>query len=217
MDERSLRVLEYPKILEQLAEFTSSDYTRRIAEQIRPSEGFEEAKRLLAETDEAVRMLLKRGDSVSLGEKNILPAVGRAKMDGVLNLGELLGIADVLKVSRYLKNFIEGDGEERGFPILTEMACGLFPNRILEEDIFSAILSPEEMADGASPKLYDVRRKMARLHDKIRQMLDDMIRSPRYQKYLQDSIVTMRSDRYVIPVKAESRGEVAGVVPYNKF
>lgn len=212
MDERSLRVLEYPKILEQLAEFTSSDYTRKIAEQVRPSEGFEEAKRLLAETDEAVRMLLKRGDSVSLGEKNILPAVGRAKMDGVLNLGELLGIADVLKVSRYLKNFIEGDGEERGFPILTEMASGLFPNRILEEDIFSAILSPEEMADGASPKLYDVRRKMARLHDKIRQMLDDMIRSPRYQKYLQDSIVTMRSDRYVIPVKAESRGEVAGVV-----
>lgn len=213
MDERSLRVLEYPKILEQLAEFASSDYTKKQAEQIRPCSEFSEAKRLLAETDEAVRMLLKRGDSVSLGEKNILPAVGRAKMDGVLNLGELLSIADTLKVSRYLKNFIEADGEEeRDFPILTELACGLFPNRILEEDIFSAILSPEEMADGASPKLFDIRRKMARLHDKIRQMLDDMIRSPRYQKYLQDSIVTMRSDRYVIPVKSESRGEVAGVV-----
>ena len=212
MDERSLRVLEYPKILEQLAEFASSEYTKKIAEQTRPCDQFEEARQLLMETDEAVRMLLKRGDSISLGEKNILPAVGRAKMDGVLNLGELLGIGDVLKISRYLKNFIEGDGEERDFPILMEMAEGLFPNRILEEDIFSAILSPEEMADGASPKLFDIRRKTARLHEKIRQMLDEMIRSPRYQKYLQDPIVTMRSDRYVIPVKAESRGEVPGVV-----
>jgi len=216
VDKKSLTVLEYDKILKKLSEFASSEQTKKSILSMVPEDDIDKAKLKLDETDEAVSLLLKKGDTISLGEANILPALNRVNIGGILNLGELLSVVDVLKVARKLKDFVlSNDEADDKFPILAALADTLTPLPSLENDVGAAILSPEELSDTASPKLYDIRRKMQRLQDKIQQMLNDMIRSPRYQKYLQDPIITMRSGRYVLPVKSESRAEVAGVVHDN--
>lgn len=213
MDQKSLHVLEYEKIISRLSDYAASKFTKEKIVAMQPESSLQNVQNKLDETDEAVSILLKQGDSVSTGEKNILSALKRVKVGGVLNLEELLSISDVLKVARKLKDYILSDRDaEYHYPILSEIAHNITSLISLENDIASAILSPDELADNASPQLYTIRRKTKRLQDKISQMLNDMIHSTRYQKYLQDSIITMRGGRYVIPVKSENRAEVAGVV-----
>lgn len=110
-------------------------------------------------------------------------------------------------MKRYL-----GSADAEEFPVLSGMEQSLTAVKPLEEQLYMCILSEEEIADGASGELSSIRRKMRNMQGKIKDMLDAMIRSSRYQKYLQDPIVTMRGDRYVIPVRAEYRAEVPGVV-----
>ncbi len=213
MDKKSLHVLEYDKIIDKLAGYAASDFTKDAILHMQPDTSLSNIQMKLDETDEAVSLLLKQGDTVSTGERNILSALKRAEMGGVLNLEELLGVGDVLKVGRKLKEYVlAGRDAEFDYPALVAIAHNITTLVSLENDIGTAILSPDELADGASQTLFNIRRKMRHLQDKIGQMLNDMIHSTRYRKYLQDSIVTMRGGRYVIPVKSENRSEVAGVV-----
>lgn len=208
---KSYKVLEFDKILERLKNYTTSDSVREFIGKIEPFSDIEKARFAQKETTEAVTMLLRHGSpSVSLSVQNIKGAVKRADIAGVLTPKELLDISRVLYVSRKIKLYISDTGSD--IEILKSMAEGLITHRPEEDKINSAILSDTEIADDASAELLSIRRKIKRLNASIRETLDKMIRSEHYKKFLQDPIVTMRSDRFVIPVKAEYRSEVGGIV-----
>ncbi len=208
---KSYKVLEFDKILEKLKNYTTSDSVREFIEKIEPFSNIEKARFAQKETTEAVTMLLRHGSpSVSLSVQNIKGAVKRADIGGVLTPKELMDISRVLYVSRKIKLYIADTGSD--IEILKSMADGLITHRLQEDKITSAILSETEIADDASGELLTIRRKIKRLNANIRETLDKMIRSEHYKKFLQDPIVTMRSDRFVIPVKAEYRSEIGGIV-----
>lgn len=156
-------------------------------------------------------MLLARfGGPAFGGLHNVNNALQRAAAGGMLTMRELLEIAEVLRVIRSLSEWrSRSEGVET---CLDNFFHALMPNKFLEERILNAILSEDEMADGASPTLQDIRRKIRAASSRVRDRLDQMIRSPRYQKFLQEPIVTQRNGRFVVPVKNENRGEVPGLV-----
>lgn len=208
---KALKTLEFDKILERLAGYTTSEEVGRFISKIEPFSDIERARAALSETTEAVTQLLRFGSApVSLAVANIEGSVKRADIGGVLSAKELLEISRILYVARKIKAYIEAGGDDT--PALKGYAAGLIPHKACEDKINSAIVSEDEIADDASAELSSIRRKMKKLNLGIREDLNRMIRSEHYKKYLQDPIVTMRSDRFVIPVKAEYRSEVGGIV-----
>ena len=210
MTQRVLRVLEYNKILQILSEMAvSTPGKERIAAMV-PSSDYEEVRQMQAETDEAVVLSLKKGAAPVPAVSRVKEAVKRAVLGGSLSLKELLAVGGVLRgaaaVQRYLAEM------EETAPILCALGKALVAVRPLEKQISDSILSEEEVADGASAELASIRKRMKMLEGKIREILSDMIRSPRYTKYLQDPIVTMRGDRYVLPVKSEYKTNVPGIL-----
>lgn len=208
---KAFKVLEFDKILERLAAYTeSADVKKRIGE-IVPYTEVEDAKAAQRETTEAMSTLLKLGSPpVSLSVENVLGAVKRTERDGILHTKELIDISRLLYVARRMKSYIGEAAEE--CVKLHEFEENIITAKQLEDKINSCIVSENEIADDASPELNTIRRKIRNLNGKIKENLDSMVRSAHYKKFLQDPIVTMRSDRYVIPVKSEYRGEVNGIV-----
>lgn len=208
---KAFKVLEFDKILERLAAYTeSADVKKRIGE-IVPYTEVEDAKAAQRETTEAMSTLLKLGSPpVSLSVENVLGAVKRTERDGILHTKELIDISRLLYVARRMKSYIGEAAEECAK--LHEIEESIITAKQLEDKINSCIVSENEIADDASPELNTIRRKIRNLNGKIKENLDSMVRSAHYKKFLQDPIVTMRSDRYVIPVKSEYRGEVNGIV-----
>lgn len=208
---KAFKVLEFDKILERLASYTeSADVKKRIGE-IVPYTEVEDAKAAQRETTEAMSTLLKLGSPpVSLSVENVLGAVKRTERDGILHTKELIDISRLLYVARRMKSYIGEAAEECAK--LHEIEESIITAKQLEDKINSCIVSENEIADDASPELNTIRRKIRNLNGKIKENLDSMVRSAHYKKFLQDPIVTMRSDRYVIPVKSEYRGEVNGIV-----
>lgn len=213
MDKRNkaFKILEFDKILERLMSYTdSSDVKKRILD-LKPYKEINDAKNAQKETTEAMSTLLKLGSPpVNLSVENVLGAVKRTEMDGVLHEKELIDISRLLYVARRMKSYISESSSE--CTVLHEIEENIITAKQLEDKINSCILSENEIADDASPELNTIRRKIRNLNGKIKETLDSMVRSAHYKKFLQDPIVTMRSDRYVIPVKSEYRGEVNGIV-----
>ena len=209
--EKALKVLEFDKILNKLASYTSSEAVKEVILSLSPSADLAEAALLQQETTEAVNALLRQGNPpVNLSVANILGSVKRADIGGVLTPKDLLEISRVLFVARKMNSYLGDIGSDA--VILGGIKEGLISHKQTEDKINTAILSETEIADSASPELSSIRRRQKNLNANIRESLDKMIRSEHYKKFLQDSLVTMRSDRYVIPVKAEYRGEVSGIV-----
>jgi DNA mismatch repair protein MutS2 len=208
---KAFKVLEFDKILERLASYTeSADVKKRISE-IAPYTDINDARAAQKETTEAMSTLLKLGSPpVNLSVENVLGAARRAEQGGVLHSKELINISRLLHVARRMKSYIGEAAAECS--VLREIADSIITAKQLEDKINSCIISENEIADDASPELNTIRRKIRNLNGKIKENLDSMIRSAHYKKFLQDPIVTMRSDRYVIPVKSEYRGEVSGIV-----
>ena len=208
---KAFKVLEFDKILERLAAYTeSADVKKRIGE-IVPYTEVEDAQTAQRETTETMSTLLKLGSPpVSLSVENVLGAVKRTERDGILHAKELIDISRLLYVARRMKSYIGEAAEE--CVKLHEIEENIITAKQLEDKINSCIVSENEIADDASPELNTIRRKIRNLNGKIKENLDSMVRSSHYKKFLQDPIVTMRSDRYVIPVKSEYRGEVNGIV-----
>lgn len=207
---RNYRVLELDKILELLADETSCDDAAALARELEPSADLWETQRRMADTS-AAYMLMARFGSPSFSQiKNVTGALRRADMGASLSMRELLDIAETMRIIRSLhdwhKNCLGAD------TCLDDRFNALSPNKYLEEKIRAAIISEEEMSDSASPVLNDIRRKMRAASSRVREKLDKMIRSPEYQKSLQDPIVTIRGGRFVVPVKSEHRGEVPGLI-----
>ena len=207
---KHIQALELDKVLQMLAKETTCEDARQLALQIQPSFGLYEVKLQLQETDDAY-MLMGRFGSPSFGSfHSVTNALRRAEAGGMLTMKELLSIAEVLRVLRSLTEW-----RKRSIGVETSIDWrfeALSPNKYLEDRITQAIVSEEEMSDHASQALADIRRKIRAASSRVREQLDKMVRSPSYQKYLQDPIVTIRDGRFVVPVKAECRGEVPGLV-----
>ena len=194
-----------------LAGYASAADSKEMALNLKPETNITIAKGELKKTEDAYILLAKFGGPSFGSIKNVNNSVARANAGGVLTMRELLDIAENLRVFRSLHEWRSRQSDETTYSIDVYFGS-LRPNQYLESKITSSITSEEEMSDNASPTLADIRRKMKQQASRIREKLDGIIRSQTYQKCLQDAIVTQRNGRFVVPVKAEFRGQIAGLV-----
>ncbi|MGI6669653.1 MAG: endonuclease MutS2 [Acetivibrionales bacterium] len=214
MDEKVLGLLEFDKIRYRLSKLCASELGREIADRLVPQSDFSSVDRMLKETTDSVDFILRRGNPPLGGLHDIRDSLKRVEIGSTLNPGELLRISDTLRAVRSLKNYSEDGGGKNGEEsnYIGNLISSLTPNKRVEDKIGLAILNEEEISDNASPALSSIRRQIKDLQSSIKDRLNSMIRSPRYRTIMQESIVTMRGDRYVVPVKAEFRSEVPGLV-----
>ena len=208
--QKSLSTLELPRVLEMLSQFCVTEEGKEVAMKLVPTSDEDEVKNLLKETSDACHMVELKGSPAFRDVKNIKASLIRADRGGSLNTIELLRIGGVLRAARAVKAYGEGDGIETGS--LDHYFWALTPNRFLEDKIFGAIISEEEIADSASPALSDIRRHIRITSSKVRESLQKIITSPSYSKYLREPIITMRGDRYVVPVRSEFKNAIPGMV-----
>jgi len=207
--ERNLRVLEFTKIRDQLAALCLSEMGKARAAALVPS-GDEKMVRLWqAQTSEAGTVMAYSGGSPMQYFPDVSGFVKVAAAGGTLSMKALLSVAEALKAARLVRQAVVTDREST--PRVTQLASHLNTHRELEETIFNAILSEDEIADRASPELYDIRRHLRLLADRMREKLNAFLRGEN-AKYLQDAIITQRNGRYVLPVKAECRASVPGLI-----
>jgi len=207
---RHQNTLELHRVLSQLADCTSCEDSRNLALAIEPETSYPKAVRLLEHTVAAFTMTVRYGYPNLCRMTNCAGALRRADLGSSLTLRELLDICAVLRNQRTLWQWkTQTDGAETSLDGLFE--C-LYRNKTLEDRLNGAIVNEEQLDDNASAELSDIRRKIRLASQRVRSQLDSLIRSSTYQKYLQESIVTMRGGRFVVPVKAEYRSEVKGLV-----
>ena len=208
--EKSIRTLELPVVLEMLASLAVSDAAKEKCRGLSPVCQLEEALRLQEETQSARERLGLYGSPSFSGVKDVSRALNRADHGGVLNTRELLDVADLLTASRRVAEY---DRDRQGEKtVLDHLFSALHTNKFLEDKIRGAILDEETIADSASPELADIRRKMRLAASKGRQILQRIISSPSYAKVLQEALITQRDGRFVVPVKAECKGSIPGLV-----
>lgn len=207
--EKSMQTLELPRVLDMLADQAVTEEGKDKARRLRPETDPVEVTALLAETTAAVEKMVLGGSPAFAGVRPVAGSLQRANMGGSLNTRELLDIAKVLSAARSAKDYGEGDAEKKT-PI-DVLFHSLRPNRFLEDKITGSIVGDGELADSASPELASIRRHMRATESKVRDILQRIISSSQ-AKYLQESIITQRSGRYVVPVKSEFKNEIPGLV-----
>ena len=210
--EKSAATLELPAILAMLARHAVSDAAKERALAVSPSTDAATVKRLLAETSAARGMMVKRGGPSFSGVKDVRASLSRADMGGCLNIRELMDIAGVLGAARQARSYAAGDGRGNEKTCIDGLFNSLITNRFLEDKITGSIAGEDELADAASPELASIRRLIRAASVRVRDALQKIISSPSYAKALQDPIITTRSERYVVPVKAEFKNAVPGLV-----
>lgn len=210
MERRYLQKIELDKVIELAAERAVCPEARERLRMEEPHTRVEDVRLLLAQTDSLAARMIKNGNPRLSSTSGADAAVRRAGKGGMLSMGELLLVAGALRNFSTLAAWFKA-GEEGGSPI-DELFYTVTPQPHLEKAIKDAILSEEEMADTASDELYDLRRKIRQTESSIRDKLDGVIKNPHTAKYLQDALVSIRNGRYVVPVKAEHRADVGGVI-----
>ena len=208
-DEKSLNTLEYGKILSLLAAHAQSEGGKALCLALRPATTAGEASLALDMTAEADRTLFEFSVSPSFAVDDIEETVVKSEKGAVLSIPEILRVGRALRVARRL---VKAVTPVLGVPGLKAMLGTLFSDDKLEKDIFDSFISDTEVADNATPELRAIRLRIRKLGDGVKTKLQLFVTSPTYHKYLQDSIVTMRGDRYVIPVKSEFKGAISGLV-----
>lgn len=208
--EKSLVTLELPAVLEMLAQQAVGDTAKEAALSLSPSGDRAEVKRRLDETTAAKTIMVVRGSPSFSGVKDVRPSLARADLGGALNTRELLDIARVLQCARLVRGYLADDTV--GKTSIDHLFYALHTNKFLEEKINNSITGEDEIADGASSELASIRRQMRAAAARARDALQKIISSPGYAKALQEPIITMRSDRFVVPVKADHKGAVPGLV-----
>ena len=207
--EKSLLKLELDKILEMLSSCAGSQGGKEACLRLRPVSDLEEVQLMLQQTTDASDLCTRKGNP-AFGDVNDMSAsLERAERGGTLQPIELLRIGGILRCARNIKGYVSEDDKAT---VLDPMFAALTANKYLEDRIFGAILSEEEIADNASPALSDIRRHMRIQAGKIRDSLQKIISSPAYSKFLREPIITIRQGRYVVPVKSECKNEVPGLV-----
>ncbi len=204
------KTLELDLILEKLAAECSCDDTKDLARGLKPAGDMAEVEMLLQQTEDAFSLLARFGGPSFSGLKNVNNPLHRAAAGGSLNPKELLDIAYCLRALRTLDEWRNhSSGVKTSLDFFFE---GITSNKYLETKILSCIISEEEIADKASDTLFDIRKKIRSKENSIREKLDSLIHSSHYQQFLQEAIITQRNGRFVVPVKAECRGNVPGLV-----
>lgn len=209
--QKSQNTLELARVLELLADYAVSDSAKELARSLSPKTDVGEVRASLDKTSDARRLLGIKGAPPFSGVRNLSSSVKRAERGGSLNAGELLHVAELLRTARGVQSYLEDDRKSEKTS-LDGMFAALMINRALEDKIRSAIISPEEIADGASGELLAIRRRIRRSGEKVREVLAHIISSPSHAKHLQENIITQRSGRFVVPVKSEYKGEIKGLV-----
>ena len=207
--EKSLLKLELDQVLEQLASCAGSVGGKEACLRVRPVSDLEDVNLMLEQTTAAADLCTRKGNPVFGDVTDVSASLERADRGGSLQPIELLRIAGVLRCARNIKGYVSEDDKAT---VLDALFSALTPNKYLEDKIFGAILSEEEIADNASPALADIRRHMRIQAGKIRDSLQKVISSPAYSKFLREPIITIRQGRYVVPVKSECRNDVPGLV-----
>lgn len=204
------KTLELDLILEKLAAECSCDDAKDLARGLKPAGDMAEVEMLLQQTEDAFSLLARFGGPSFSGLKNVNNSLHRAAAGGSLNPKELLDVAYCLRALRTLDEWRNhSSGVKTSLDFFFE---GITSNKYLETKILSCIVSEEEIADKASDTLFDIRKKIRSKENSIREKLDSLIHSSHYQQFLQEAIITQRNGRFVVPVKAECRGNVPGLV-----
>jgi len=212
LNDKILTTLEYSKIIDRLAAHAATALGKNVARALSPSRELEEVKRSLQATDEAYKADRLKGSAPFGGVTDIAPALQRARIGGILNPSELAAISLTVRGARRVKRHIMTLHDDDAIPMLNHVAEQLSESRELEEQINACIDDQAEVMDSASSELASIRRELKVGESRIREKLDQMVRSSSVQKMLQDAIITLRNDRYVIPVKQEYRSHFGGIV-----
>ncbi|HEY8416735.1 MAG TPA: endonuclease MutS2 [Limnochordales bacterium] len=210
MDERSLRVLEYPAIVERLAATAAFAPGRELAAALRPSPEPAVVRQWLAETAEALQLLGRGGPDLLAGARDVRESLKRAGLGGVLSGTELLDVASTAAAMRRARRVLLNDPD--AWPHLAQRAARLGTFTEVEETIAACIGPDGQMLDDASPELARLRARIRTLHQRIRDRLDAILRSPSLRQALQDTVITVRGGRQVVPVKQEHKGMIPGIV-----
>lgn len=208
-DAKSLNTLEYPQILARLSDFAQSAGGKKKSKSLVPFETIGEADDALDETAEADKVLFEYSLSPNFAVDDVADILIKAKKGAVLSIADILKVGRSLRVAHKIKRTLLN---VKDCPILYDIASRLYENEPLEKSIFEDFLSETEVADNATAELRQIRIRIRKLNDNVRSKLQLFITSPQYSKYLQDSIVTMRGDRYVIPLKSDFKGSIPGLV-----
>ncbi|XJZ26420.1 endonuclease MutS2 [Bacillota bacterium Lsc_1132] len=213
MQQKALRVLEFDKVKEQLLDHAASSLGREKINRLAPSTDFAEVVKLQSETDEAAVVLRLKGNVPLSGIHDIRAHIKRSVIGGILSPQELVQIASTIHASRQIKHFIEELAEQNvNIPLLSEKTEQIVPLTNLEQAIKYAIDDSGDVLDGASDLLRTLRHQLRSNEARVREKLESMIRSSNAQKMLSDAIVTIRNDRFVIPVKQEYRAHYGGII-----
>ena len=207
--ERSFTKLELDQVLRLLADCAVSPGAKAACLLLRPTSDLEDVRTMLRETTEASNLCTQKGNPRFSELQDVTASLERAAMGGTLQPKELLQIAGVLRCTRNVRDFVSDDDSDSE---LYSLFVGLCPNKYLEERVFAAIISEEEIADAASAELADIRRHMRIQSAKIKETLQKTISSPAFSKFLREPIITIRQGRYVVPVKSEHRNDIPGLV-----
>ena len=214
MNEKALRVLEYPKIIQKLTDYAGSQPGKELCRNLSPSSDLTQIRRMQRETSDAVSRLLRKGNVSFSGLADIRMSLRRLEVGSSLNVEELLRVAKLLETTSRVKAWsrsAQASLEEQNEDSLEEMFTSLQPLTSLSHEINRCIPSEEEIADDASPGLKQVRRQMHQANDRIRAQLNAMVNGGT-RNYLQDAVITQRNGRFCIPVKAEYRSQVPGMI-----
>ena len=213
MEEKTLHILEYDKIIERLADFATSSAGRELCLRLKPASDFKHIRLWQDNTSDAKDRIRLRGQAPSFsGIKDIGESLKRVEVSGALSAHELLSVSTVLSVAARAKQYgrMSDDGDEERQDSLSEMFSLLEPLTNVNNEIKRCILSEDEIADDASPELFSVRKKMKQTAERIHGSINGLLNT--YRDYLTDSVVTQRDGRYCLPVKAEYKSRVPGMV-----
>ena len=210
MNEKSLRILEFNKIKDKIKKYARTNAGKEKISDLAPYDNVYEINNKLDETNEALEVILDKGNPPLEGLFDIHEGVERARKGGTLTPEQLLKIGSTLRAARNMKEFFKREDFEKAYERLEDLAYILTPVKNLEDDIERSIVSEEEISDKASATLYNIRRRLKEKNSSVREKISSIVRS--HSKYLQDDLYTMRGDRYVIPVKSEYKSAVPGIV-----
>ena len=213
MNTNHLEKLEYYKILENLSNFCTTEYGKNLVANLLPSNEKSKVTLLLQETSEAMNLSMRNSFPSFYDASDITVSLKQLESGQCLNTKALLNLANILKNAEDLKLYFDKDFiTSDSFPILSDLFNMLYSNNSISSKIFSCILEEDVIDDRASKELYSIRRKKKNLEQEIRSKLNDMIHSSSYSKYIQEPIITIRNERFVIPVKEEYRSSVKGLI-----
>ena len=211
---RASKTLEFDKVLVELKKLASASITSEYIDQVEISTRYEVVKNRLNETNEALKLIIAKGEPQLFGIVDIRSIIKRTEIGGSLTAGSLLQVSDFLRVSRGLKTYLKKDSynkdEEVELEYIDKLIEDLYTDKRLEDEINSKIISEEEIADDASRELLRIRRGIVAKKDSIKNRLNGILSS--HADFLQDAIVTLRDGRYVVPVKIENKSRVKGLV-----